>query len=250
MKRLLFLIAVTAIGVGASTQLAAFVSRDRILVFSKTAGFRHASIPHGQAALMQLGADNGIVVDTTEDAGFFSEEKLNRYGAVIFLSTTLDVLDDEQQVALQNFIRNGGGYVGIHAASDTEYGWPWYGRMVGGYFVGHPHIQQAKLDVVDTSHPSTRHLPEEWIRTDEWYNFDYVNPDVSVLVAIDESSYLVDGQNPGDAYHPMSWYHEFEGGRVFYTALGHTTESFYEQDFLDHVWGGLRYVLGESVSLE
>ncbi len=245
MKRLFSVITAVALVAGISTRLTACATQDSILVFSKTAGFRHASIPDGQAALMRLGEENGIVVDTTEDASLFNPENLGRYRAVVFLSTTRDVLDDRQQDAFQDFIRGGGGFVGIHAASDTEYEWPWYGQMVGGYFVSHPHIQEAKLDVIDRDHPSTRHLPAEWIRTDEWYNIDYVNPDVSVLVAIDEASYLVDRENPGDAYHPMSWYHEFEGGRVFYTALGHTKESFTEPEFLDHVWGGLRYVLGE-----
>lgn len=218
----------------------------RILVFSKTAGFRHASIEPGKLALMEMGQERGVEVDTTEDAGRFTDSNLAGYNAILFLSTTLDVLDEEQQGALERYIQGGGGYVGIHAASDTEYDWPWYGQMVGGYFAGHPHIQEANLNVEDQDHVSTRHLPAVWTRTDEWYRFDYVNPDVNVLVAIDETSYLPDGNNPGEAYHPTSWYHEFDGGRVFYTGLGHTTESFSEPMFMDHIWGGILYAIGDA----
>jgi len=215
----------------------------RILVFTKTAGYRHASIADGVAALQRLGTENGFLVDHTENATDFQAENLCRYAAVVFLNTSGDVLDSAQQAAFEQYIRSGGGFVGIHAATDTEYDWPWYGGLVGAYFNGHPDIQDASLIVLDSSHPATRHLGATWQRRDEWYNFRDRNPQVSVLVTIDESTYS--GGTMG-ADHPISWYHEYDGCRAFYTAMGHTPESFAEPDFLLHLLGGLQYVMGSG----
>jgi cytochrome c len=213
-----------------------------VLVFSKTVGFRHDSIPAGIAAIQAFGEQNNFHVDATEDAGLFADENLVRYRAVIFLSTTGDVLDPRQQVAFENFIRRGGGFVGIHAASDTEYDWPWYGGLVGTYFRKHPAIQSATLNVVDPSHASTRHLPIKWTRTDEWYNFTHdLDPDVTVLIRIEERSYR--GGTMG-ANHPMSWHHLYDGGRAWYTAIGHTIESYREPLFLQHLLGGINWASG------
>jgi hypothetical protein len=143
----------------------------KVLVFSKTAAFRHASIPDGIAAIRALGAANNFTVDATEDAGAFTDANLAQYQAVIFLSTTGNVLNSSQQAAFERFIGGGRGYAGIHAASDTEYEWPWYGGLVGAYFKNHPEIQDAVIDVEDRSHPSTAGLPARWERHDEWYNF-------------------------------------------------------------------------------
>lgn len=214
--------------------------KKKILVFSKTVKFRHTSIEKGKAALMLMGKENNFLVDTTENAAYFTATKLKEYDAVVFLSTTGDVLNNEQQAAFEAFIRSGKGFVGIHAAADTEYEWPWYGRMVGAYFVSHPKQQKAKLSVTNVQHASTKHLPKTWERFDEWYNYKNRNADVKVLLTIDESSY--EGGKEG-AYHPMAWYHQFEGGRVFYTALGHTDESYKEEAFLKHVLGGIHYAL-------
>ncbi len=214
-----------------------------ILVFSKTAGFRHTSIPAGKAALLKLGKENNIVVDTTEDASFFTATTLKKYNAVVFLSTTGDVLNDEQQTAFEQYIRSGKGFVGIHAATDTEYGWPWYCKLVGANFANHPKPQKATLRVTDATHISTKHLPNAWERFDEWYNFKNQNADVKVLLTIDEKSYQ--GGKNGDN-HPMAWYHSYDGGRTFYTALGHTDESFQEELFLKHVLGGIKYAMGKK----
>ncbi|HEY8340480.1 MAG TPA: ThuA domain-containing protein [Egibacteraceae bacterium] len=232
---------VTLLPVAASAQTG---DEARILVFSKTAAFRHGSIPVGRAAIQQLGADNGFQVDLTEDSSDFNDANLARYDAVVWLSTTGDVLNDEQQAAFERYIRDGGGYVGIHAASDTEYGWPWYGGLVGAYFRNHPANQTADVIVADKQHPSTRHLPTTWTRFDEWYNFQ-TNPrgQVHVLATLDERSY-----NPGSGAmgtdHPISWCHAYEGGRSWYTALGHTNESFSEANFLGHVLGGIKWASG------
>ena len=218
----------------------------RVLVFSKTAGYRHESIEAGKAALMRLGAANNFSVDTTEDASRITEDSLKRYAAVIFLNSTGNILDRASELDLQRYIEAGGGYVGIHAASDAEYDWRWYGRLVGGYFISHPAIQQATLRVSDGKNGSTAHLPAEWKRTDEWYNFKQRAPDLHVLVAIDETSYK-GGENGTD--HPMSWYHDFEGGRAWYTALGHTVESYSDSLFLKHVLGGIQYAIGDRRAL-
>lgn len=215
----------------------------RVLLFTKTAGYRHESIAPGKAAILQLGLAHGFVVDTTEDAGFLSEDSLRHYSAVIFLHTTGELLDRPRQVDLQRFIQAGGGFVGIHAAADAEYGWWWYGRMVGGYFNGHPAIQPATLVVTDSSDPMTKHLPRRWSRTDEWYNFKRLVPDLHILLSIDENSYQGGTNGPS---HPMTWYHEFDGGRAWYTALGHTVESWTDPKYLDLVLGGIRYAIGSG----
>jgi cytochrome c len=214
-------------------------AKPRLLVFCKTAGFRHDCIPVAKLAMIDLGAKNGFDVDTTEDASLFTAENLKRYKAVMFLNTTGDVLNAEQQTAMESFIKKGGGYIGVHAATDTEYDWPWYNQLVGAYFLSHPQQQTATLQVVDRSHISTKHLDASWVRKDEWYNFKSIVPGLHVLIRIDESSYQ-GGKNGGD--HPMSWYREFDGGRTFYTELGHTKESYREEAFLKHVLGGIQYV--------
>ncbi len=217
--------------------------KPRLLIFSKTAGFRHVSIADGKLALLKMGRENGFDMDTTEDASWFTEEKLKDYAAVIFLSTTGDVFNPAQQAEFQRYIQAGGGYVGIHAATDTEFDWPWYGQLAGGYFLSHPKIQEAILQVVDRSHISTRHLPQEWKRTDEWYNFKDLNKNVHVLIKLDEKSY--EGGKNGDD-HPIAWYHQYDGGRIFYTGLGHTPASWTEDSFLRHLLGGIKYAIGKN----
>ncbi|MFF0569498.1 ThuA domain-containing protein [Streptomyces sp. NPDC004041] len=215
----------------------------RVLVFSKTAGFRHDSIPAGIEALKEIGEDTDITVDSTESAAQFTTSNLARYDAVAFLSTTGDVLNADQQKAFENYVANGGGYVGIHAAADTEYDWEFYGGLVGAYFDSHPQIQPATVRVEDHDHPATDHLDEEWERTDEWYNYR-TNPrdKAKVLATLDETTYT-GGNMKGD--HPISWCQTYQGGRSFYTGLGHTKESYAEPAFRSHVLGGLRYATGQ-----
>jgi cytochrome c len=218
----------------------------RVLVFSKTMGFRHESITAGKAAMLAMGQQYGLQIDTTENDSAFYEGNLRQYHAVVFLNTTGDVLNPEQQNNFERFIQAGGGYVGIHAATDTEYDWPWYGKLAGAYFKDHPgnpNVQDGEFYVVDKNHPACDSLPERFHRMDEFYNFRQMNPDVRPLVNIDEKSYK-EGKM-GDN-HPMSWYHEYDGGRAFYTAMGHTVESFSEPLFLHHLWGGLKWVLNNG----
>ncbi|MEU9403638.1 ThuA domain-containing protein [Streptomyces sp. NPDC048242] len=216
----------------------------RVLVFSKTAGFRHDSIPDGIAAVQQLGATDGLTVDATEDAGAFTARNLRRYDAVVFLSTTGDVLNPAQQRAFEGYIRQGGGYVGVHAAADTEYDWPFYGGLAGAYFQSHPAIQPATVVVEDHAHPSTAQLPTRWERTDEWYNYRSDPRDrAHVLASLDESTYSGGTMN-GD--HPIAWCQEYQGGRAFYTGGGHTKESYADPAFRAHLLGGLRWATGAA----
>jgi type 1 glutamine amidotransferase len=213
--------------------------KPMILVFSKTAGYRHASIKDGIAAIRKLAAEHNIGADFTEDSTVFNAENLARYKAVVFLSTSGNILDAQQKAAFEHYIHSGGGYVGVHSATDTEYEWAWYGRLVGAFFKNHPSITHATIDVEDHQHVSTAMLPEKWVRTDEWYNFR-TDPrsNVHVLMTLDESTYK--GGTMGKD-HPIAWYHAFEGGRAWYTALGHTSESYSEPLFLAHLWGGIAY---------
>ncbi|WP_052852857.1 ThuA domain-containing protein [Streptomyces avicenniae] len=213
--------------------------RYDVLVFSKTAGFRHDSIDEGIAAIRQLGAGNNFSVTATEDANAFTGGNLAQYEVVVFLSTTGDVLNGAQQTAFEGYINNGGGYVGVHAAADTEYDWPWYNGLAGALFHSHPHIQSATVNVEDRAHDATAHLGSTWQRTDEWYNYR-TNPRTTahVLASLNESSYT-GGNMSGD--HPIAWCKDYQGGRAFYTGGGHTAESYSEAAFTRHLLGGIRW---------
>ena len=212
----------------------------RILVFSRTTGYRHASIPAGITAIEVLGAFNNFTVEATEDPTAFNDVNLSRFNAVVFLSTTGDFFDDVQQGALERYIRAGHGFVGVHAAADAEYAWPWYHNLLGATFASHPAIQPANVVVVDAAQPSTRALPNPWMRTDEWYDFT-TQPSATVLARVDEASYS--GGKMG-TLHPVSWQHGYDGGRAWYTAMGHTACSFSERAFLDHLLGGIEWAVG------
>jgi len=218
-------------------------SFPRVLLFSETRGYRHESIADALEALEQLASSAGIQTSRADDsAGAFTETNLATYDAVVWVLTSGDVLDADEQAAFENYIRSGGGYAGIHAASDTEYEWPWYGDLVGAYFERHPEIQSATQTVENRTHPSTLHLNSTWTRTDEWYDFR-TNPRarVNVLLSLDENTYT--GGEMGDD-HPSAWYHEYDGGRSWYTGGGHTIESYAEAEFRTHLLGGLRYAAG------
>jgi PKD repeat protein/type 1 glutamine amidotransferase len=242
-------------------------AKFNVLVFSKTAAFRHSNIDEGIAAIKLLGSQQNFNVDAVEDASLFTDAFLSRYDAVIWLSTTGDVLNDAQQAAFERYIQAGGGYVGVHSAADTEYTWPWYGQMVGGYFRNHPNgTPTATVVVEDPTRPSTAHLPARWTRVDEWYNYQgIVNPvvngggtDVStrgltpihVLLTMDESSYAeADGTDGVDDDHPIAWCKRYDGGRMFYTGLAHTEASWLEANFLQHFLGGLEVAAGYTPDL-
>ncbi|MFI9577521.1 ThuA domain-containing protein [Microbispora rosea] len=227
----------------AATTTAAAAPDFKVLVFSKTTGFRHDSIPEGIAAVQKLGQDNNFAVDTTEDSTQFTDTNLAQYQAVVFMSTTGDPLGtQDQKDAFQRYIEKGGGFVGVHAAADSGYNWAWYGKLVGAYFKQHPAIQQATVKVEDPAHPSTKDLPTTWSRTDEWYDYQ-TNPrgTVHVLTSLDEKSYS--GGTMG-ADHPNTWCQDYDGGRSWYTGLGHQKENYSEANFLKLLLGGIKTAAG------
>jgi len=216
-----------------------------LLVFSRTVEYRHESIPAGIQALSRLAAERGWALAATEDARRFSDAGLAAYDAVIFLSTTGNVLDDTQQAAFERFIRGGKGFIGIHSATDTEYDWAWYGGLVGAYFREHPTAQAADVIVEDTANPATIGLPNPWRHSDEWYAFESnPRPNVHVLLSLDETSYSA-GSASMNGDHPIAWCHEYDGGRAFYTALGHAAESFSEPLFINQLAGAVAWVLAQ-----
>lgn len=209
----------------------------RALVFSKTKGFRHQSIPDGVVALKKLARDNIFDIYTTEDEDFITDANLARFDVIILMSTTGTIFNEDQKNSIQKFVQSGKGIVGIHSATDTEYDWPWYTQLIGAQFLNHPHQQTLKLNVIDRNHPATYHLPEKWVWSDEIYAFKNFNPNVRVLITADENTYDA-GEGMGD-FHPIAWTNEFDGGRIFYTALGHTDWAFQSPDFMKHLLGGI-----------
>lgn len=210
-----------------------------MLVFTKTLGHHHDSIPRAVATIKQLGVDNGFGVDQTSDSSVFSDSGLLPYSAVIFALTTRNVLNGQEQAAFERFIQSGKGFAGIHSATDTEYDWSWYGGLVGAYYQTHSGGQMATLKVFDHSHASTSHLGDTWDLYDEWYNFTVrLRGSVHVLLGLDESTY------PGGTMgsdHPISWCHGFDGGRSWYTGMGHVDWNWSDPAFQQHVLGGIKY---------
>jgi cytochrome c len=218
----------------------------RVLVFTRTAGFRHRSIEAGVAAIRGLGRRDGFAVDDTADPARITTPGLAGYRAVVFLSTTGDVLGPDQEAALRRYLQGGGGWVGVHAAADAEYAWPWYGGLVGAWFRRHPPVQRATVRPEEGAGALAGSLPRRWERTDEWYDF-VVNPRgrVRVLATVDESTYAGAGMGTD---HPVAWCQEYDGGRAWYSAMGHTDESFREPRFLAHLLAGIRYAAGQTAA--
>ena len=217
--------------------------RTNVLIFSKTNAYRHESIEPGSEALKNYFSSHQINSTHSEDSSLFNGNGIADYDVIIFFNTTGNILDSVQQESLMRHVKSGKGFVGIHAAADAEYDWQWYASLVGAQFASHPHIQQATIVKVDTHHLAGKHLPERWTRTDEWYNFKQIPSGVNVLLTIDETTYQ-GGEH--DSIHPMAWYHEYDGGRSFYTALGHTVESYSDTLFLKHVYEGVKWAAGNK----
>jgi type 1 glutamine amidotransferase len=231
--------------------VAAAFAADRVLIFTKTAGYREDNIAPTRAALKIFFETKGLSADTSENAALFADSSLAKYKAIVFLKTSGDVLNPSQQTAFEKWFRAGGGWVGIHSALGTENDWPFYGKFLGGGWyknLAGDITTKHTLVIEDTAHLSTRALPVRWERTDEVYNTianprSAIDPKVHVLVTVDESTYK--GGVPG-ADHPMSWCVEYQGGRAWVTATGHTTASYSDPLFLSHVWGGMAYALGRT----
>ncbi|SHK98742.1 Glucose/arabinose dehydrogenase, beta-propeller fold [Chitinophaga jiangningensis] len=244
--RLLLVIAVVATVAGCTKKRE---GKPRILVFTKTAAFRHASIPAGIAAFQnKIASDLNIIVDTTEDASKFNEDTLSQYAAVVFLNTTGDVLDNYQEADFERYIQAGGGFVGVHAGTDTEYDWPWYNHLVGAQFANHPEgIHDAKLLVKDQQFFDPYKLLATFNQIDEWYNFKKMDSTLKVLIQLDETSYKGGTMNNN---HPIAWYHDYDGGRAFYTGMGHTPEAYSQENFLNQLKAGLKYAIGDNKVLD
>ncbi|MFD5078707.1 ThuA domain-containing protein [Streptomyces sp. NPDC058371] len=214
-----------------------------VLVYTRTTGYRHDSIPDAVAAVRSLGAAHGFGVDASEAPGVF-EAPLDAYAAVVFLSTSGEVLTPEGRTRLTAYVESGGGFAGVHAAACTEYDWPYYGELLGARFARHPDHQPGRAVVEDRAHPATRHLPPVWEFTDEWYDFrSSPRTSVHVLASADESSYTGGGMG---ADHPLVWCRRQGTGRVFYTALGHAAEAYEDPDFRAHLLGGINWAAGVS----
>ena len=216
----------------------------RLLAYHQAAGHDHETDSAAVAALRELGEEQGFELDATDDSRVFTPDGLSAYDVVVFLNTTGDVLHEGEQAAFEAYIRAGGGFVGVHSATDTEYDWAWYGGLVGAYFAYHPNVQPARMYVTDATHPSTRHLPAAWVRTGEWYDFrDGPGDHVNVVLELDESSYR--GAKMGEP-HPIAWYHEYDGGRAFYTGIGHRPEAFSDPLLMRHLLGGIVWAAGRT----
>lgn len=218
-------------------------SLDRVLVFTRTQGFAHGSISDGVAMIQAIGLAEPFDVDETDQTDVFTPSGLAAYDVVIWLSTTGDVLDETEQAAFEGYIQSGGGYVGIHAAADCEYGWPWYGGLLGNdaWFLSHPSIQTATLELEDATHPGAGFEDPTTAFQDEWYNFQS-NPRaaVNVIMTLDEDSYDPGAGAMGED-HPIVWAHEYDGGRAFYTGLGHRAQTYQDARFQDQIRGAIRW---------
>lgn len=218
--------------------------RLRLLVYTRTTAYRHDSIPAAVSTVRDLAETDGAEVVATEDPQVF-EAALDDWDAVVFLSTSGEVLTPAGRTHLADYVEAGGGFMGVHAAACTEYNWPYFGDMLGARFDRHPEYQPGKVVVEDATHPATRHLPPVWEFSDEWYDFTCSPRDtVHVLARADESSY--DGGGMGED-HPLAWCRRQGAGRVFYTALGHADEAYTDPVFRAHLLGGIRWTADRSV---
>ena len=249
LKSTLMTCAASAALMTASISAETQVDQDKILVFSKTADFRHKSIEVGVEAMKKLGKDRGFTVIATEETDLFTKEKLADFDAVMFLNTSGDLFTDSEEAAYQHYVRSGGGTVGIHLAAGTEMKhtiWVWFNNLMGGRFTFHPKRQEATMIITDTEDATTRHLDNPWRIYGEWYSYNNLSPDIHVLISLDEDSYDFGTRAKMGDYHPLAWKHEYDGGRVFYTGLGHTDEEYSNPDFLEHVYQGILYATDKS----
>lgn len=214
---------------------------SRVLIFTRTTGYRHESIEHGAEVIAALAGEDGHACDRTEDPAAFSDEGLRPYALTVWLSTTGDVLDDVQRASFARWLAGGGAYAGVHGATVAEPGWPEYERIAGAVFSGHPDIQTATVHVAHADHPSTRGLPASWQHTDEWYDFHRrPGADRTVLLTVDEGTYTGGTMGAG---HPIAWYGPYHRGRTWYTALGHCVDAYDDPILREHLRGGLRSLL-------
>ena len=212
-----------------------------VLVITETKGWVHDSIESGLKLIQNIGNKNNFNVYHSDNSSVITYKNLKEIKTIIFLNTTEEILTDVEQKVMESFIKSGKGFVGVHSAADTEYNWQWYGKLVGAYYRNHPEVMNGKILTIN--HKITNHLDSEWEIEDEWYNFDYVNYDINILLHLDEDSYI-GGEHPD--YHPITWYHEYDGGRSFYTGLGHTKEVYDDERFIKLLEKGILYASYED----
>ncbi|GGY77185.1 hypothetical protein GCM10011613_22120 [Cellvibrio zantedeschiae] len=226
--------------------LSSYAEQFNVLLFTMTQGFHHQSQLEGVAAMRQLADKHFFKVDWQEDPAVFNDKNLEKFQVIVFLSTTGDILNPEQKAAMERFIKSGKGFVGVHSASDTEYQWEWYTKLVGRSFHIHPTIQTAELQVTDRKFPGLERMPDRLLWTEEWYEFGPEHTKgLNYILAVNEKTYdpvtdwkVKKGSGMGK-FHPIAWYHQYDGGRSFYTALGHTAADYSDPLFLEHVYGGI-----------
>ncbi len=225
-----------------------------VLVYTKNGkGYVHDNIASGVASIKQLGTQQGFSVDVSDNPADFTDENLKKYNALIFNNTNNGVFDtDEQKLALMRYIQAGGGFVGLHSATGTERSWPWFKRLIGASFQRHAKHQAFTEIIIDNTNPSTSFLPRTWEQNDECYFFKEVNPDLHVLMVHNLSTLLDDKDKPDfyGASSPSVWCHEFDGGREWYTALGHDSTTYFKPDFQKHILGGIEWVIGNNKKLD
>jgi type 1 glutamine amidotransferase len=227
----------------------AFAQKQILIYTHNGKGYKHENIAASVEALKKLCSANGYQAESSDDPAVFAKEKLNAFSCIIFSNTNNEAFDTEmQKQAFMDYIRGGGGFVGIHSASGSERQWPWFAAMLGGRFVRHPELQKFMIKIIDKRHPATESLGDNWAWEDECYYVNHINPDIHVLLAADlttvrdEKKSEYPGVTFGD-YFPLSWCHEYDGGREFYTALGHKAEYYQDPQFLKHLWGGIQWTL-------
>ena len=232
--------------------------QKRILIYTKNGeGFVHKNIPHSTKVIMKVAEENDFVVDTSNDAGVMTEENLKQYHALVFSNTNNETFDtDAQKLAFQRYIQSGGRFVSIHSACGSEREWPWFWKNLGGKFFRHaPGGQTFDIKVIDPHHPSTTHLPAAWSWEDECYYLKHLNPDIHVLTAADLRTVEDPKKHeyPGEVfgnYFPISWHHEFDGGRQWHTSLGHAAEYYDDPLFQNHILGGIKWVTQTKFKLD
>lgn len=226
----------------------------RVLVYTRNGltlagkkGFVHDNIASSVEAIKKLGTENDFAVDVSDDPKVFTDANLKKYKALIFSNTNNEALEtEEQKAALQKYVRGGGGIVGIHSACAMMRNWPWFWQLMGGTFIYHPKFQPFTIKVVDRKHPSTAHLGETWEWADEFYFPKEMPKDLHILLEGDLTKLDDKRKQAGEKSRPLAWYHEFEGGRCWFTALGHKKEQYSDPNLMKHILGGIQWAMGEK----
>jgi len=228
---------------------------ENVLIYTKNGkGYVHKNIPASVECLEKICKDNGWTFETTDDAGIFTKEKISKFDVLVFSNTNNETFDtEEQKKVFQEYIGSGGGFVGIHSACGSERSWPWFWANLGGKFVRHPRLQSFEIKVIDKEHPSTAHLGDTWQWEDECYFMNELNPAMKILLAVDLRTIDDKGKDeyPGRIfgdYFPLAWCQEFDGGRQWYTALGHKDEHYKDENFIKHLTGGIEWAMTKTES--